>query len=129
MKTRSGEQKFVVFPNPNAYQGTVVILTDEGSASTSEVMAGGLQELKRAIIVGETSTGAVLPSYVEKLPNGAMLQFAIADFKTPKGVLLEGVGVHPDYEVPLTRSSLLAGHDAALEKAISIIEERKTKNK
>ncbi|HZS48193.1 MAG TPA: S41 family peptidase [Blastocatellia bacterium] len=127
MKMRNGNQNFVVFANPNAYQGTVVIITDEGSASTSEVMAGGLQELKRAIIVGQTSAGAVLPSYIEKLPNGAVLQFAIADYKTPKGVLLEGVGVHPDYEVPLTRASLLAGHDAALEKAIAVIEEMKNK--
>ena len=128
MKMRQGETKFFVNPDPNAYQGTVVILTDEASASTSEVMAGGLQELHRVVIVGQTSTGAVLPSFIEKLPNGAMLQFAIADFKTPKGVLLEGVGVHPDYDVPLTRKGLLAGHDEILDKAVAVIQER-NKNK
>jgi len=128
MELRSGEQRFLVNPMPDAYEGPVVILTDEASASTSEVMAGGLQECGRAIIVGQTTAGAVLPSFIEKLPNGAALQFAIADFKTPKGVLLEGVGVKPDYEVPLTREGLLAGHDAPMEKAIEIIKER-TKNK
>jgi carboxyl-terminal processing protease len=127
MKLRAGEQRFLVNPMPDAYEGPVVIITDEASASTSEVMAGGLQECGRAIIVGQTTAGAVLPSLIEKLPNGAALQFAIADFKTPKGVLLEGVGVKPDYEVPLTRESLLAGHDAAMEKAIEIIKEKMKK--
>ena len=128
MKLRSGEQRFLVNPMPDAYEGPIVIITDEASASTSEVMAGGLQECGRAIIVGQTTLGAVLPSVIEKLPTGAALQYAIADFKTPKGVLLEGVGVKPDYEVPLTRENLLAGRDAAMEKAIEIIKER-TKNK
>ena len=128
MKTRNGEQRFLVNPQADAYEGPVVIITDEASASTSEVMAGGLQECGRAIIVGATTAGAVLPSVIEKLPTGAALQFAIADFKTPKGVLLEGVGVKPDYEVPLTREGLLAGRDEPMEKAIELIKQR-TKNK
>ena len=126
MKTRMGEQNFGVSPNPEATQAMLIILTDETTGSTAEVLAGGLQGIGRAVIVGQTSAGGVLPANTEKLPNGALFLFAIADFKTSNGIRLEGVGVQPDYEIPLTRESLLAGHDLALEKAASIIESRKS---
>ncbi len=118
MKMRTSELKFAVFPQQNAYTGPVAILIDGLSASTSEVFSGGMQEMGRAIVVGETSAGACLPSYFQKLPTGALFQFAIADFKTPKGVLIEGRGVIPTVEVKWNRASLLAGRDAQLETAI-----------
>ncbi len=79
--------------------GPLAILTDEGTASTSEMLAAGLQEAKRAVVVGDASLGAVLPSVVEALPGGAIMQYVVADFKTPKGILLEGRGVQPDKRV------------------------------
>lgn len=118
MKMRSSEVKFAVFPQPNAYTGPVAILIDGLSGSTSEVFSGGMQELGRAVIVGERSAGACLPSYFQKLPTGALFQFAVADFKTPKGVLIEGRGVIPDLEMKWNRASLLAGHDAQLDTAV-----------
>ena len=118
MKMRTSELKFAVFPQQNAYTGPVAILIDGLSASTSEVFSSGMQELGRAIVIGETSAGACLPSYFQKLPTGALFQFAIADFKTPKGVLIEGRGVIPSIEVKWNRASLLAGRDAQLETAI-----------
>ncbi|MBI3951066.1 MAG: hypothetical protein HY314_11510 [Acidobacteria bacterium] len=123
MKLRRGEIRFVVYPIQEQlpYRGPLAILTDEGTASTSEILAGGMQESGRAIIVGQPSTGAVLPSVVEKLPIGARLQYAIADFKTPKGILLEGRGVQPNVVVEITRRDLLAGLDPVLEKGISVL--------
>lgn len=122
MHMRSGHVNFSVFPQPGAYLGPVVVLTDGGSASTSEIFAGGMQEIGRAVVVGERTTGAALPSYFQKLPTGALFQYAIADFKTPKGTLIEGRGVAPDVEVKLTRRSLLDGRDAQLEAAIEQIK-------
>jgi carboxyl-terminal processing protease len=58
------------------------------------------------------------------LPTGALFQYAIADFKTPKGVLIEGRGVIPDIEVKWNRSSLLNGRDIQLESAIEQILKR-----
>jgi carboxyl-terminal processing protease len=85
-----------------------------------------MQENGRAIIVGQPSLGAVLPSVIEKLPIGARLQYAIADFKTPHGVLIEGRGVLPDVPVEITRGELLAGRDPVLEKAISELVKRQS---
>lgn len=118
MKMRSSEIKFTIFPQPSPYLGPVMILLDNLSGSTSEVFASGMQEMGRATIIGERSAGACLPSYFQKLPTGAIFQFAIADFKTPKGVLIEGRGVIPDVEVKWNRASLLAGRDEQLETAI-----------
>ena len=115
---------FAVFPQSNPYLGPVVILADGGSASTSEIFAGGLQELGRAVVVGERTAGAALPSYFQRLPTGALFQYAIADFTTPKGVLIEGRGVAPDVEVKMNRRALLDGHDPQLDAAIEEIMKR-----
>jgi carboxyl-terminal processing protease len=95
----------------------VAVLIDGGSGSTTEIFTSGLQELRRAVIVGERSAGAVLPSMFMKLPTGALFQYAFGDFMTPSGILIEGRGVAPDIEVKHTRASLLAGRDAQLEAA------------
>jgi carboxyl-terminal processing protease len=129
MHTRSDHTNFVAFPQANAYLGPVVILTDGGSASTSEIFAGGLQELGRAVVVGERTVGAALPSYFQKLPTGALFQYAIADFKTPKGMLIEGRGVAPDIEVKLTRRALLEGRDPQLDAAIEQIKKQSKERK
>ncbi len=118
MKMRRGELKFVAFPQKNPYAGPVAVLIDGMSASTSEVLAGGLQEAKRAIVVGERSAGAVLPSLFEKLPTGALFQYAIGDYRTPSGVLVEGLGVKPDVEAKVNRATLLAGRDPQLDEAV-----------
>ncbi len=127
MKLRSGRQAFIVFPQKDAYLGPVVIMVDGGSASTSEIFAAGLQESGRATIVGERTMGAALPSIFGKLPTGALFQYAIADFKTPKGVLIEGLGVKPDIEVKLTRRALLEGRDPQLDAAVGIINQKHSK--
>jgi carboxyl-terminal processing protease len=121
---RVGHTNFAVFPQSGAYTGRVAILIDGSSASTSEVFAGGMQDIGRAVVIGERSAGAALPSIFEKLPTGALFQYAIADFKTPKGVLVEGRGVVPDREVKLTRRTLLEGRDTQLEAAIEQVTKK-----
>jgi carboxyl-terminal processing protease len=127
MKMRSGELKFAFFPQENRYAGPVAVLIDGMSASTTEVLSSGIQEMGRAVIVGERSAGAALPSFFQNLPTGALFQFAVADFKTPKGVLIEGRGVIPDVEARYDRASLLAGRDAQLEAAIEQIRKSREK--
>jgi carboxyl-terminal processing protease len=100
------------------FLGPVAILTDEGTASASEMLAAGLQESKRAIVVGDTTLGAVLPSLVQSLPGGAVMQYVVADFRTPKGVLVEGRGVQPDRRVVETRAALRTGRDPVLDAAL-----------
>jgi carboxyl-terminal processing protease len=121
LQFRDFAQTFTASPSLGVkpFTGRVVILTDEGTASTAEIFAAGLQEAGRAQVVGDTSLGAVLPSQVESLPAGAVIQYVVADFKTPKGVLLEGRGVQPNRRVVETRAALLSGRDPVLDAAMA----------
>jgi len=122
---RDATLKFVVNPRLKTFSGPLAILVDGTSASTSEIMAGGLKDLKRARIFGTRTAAAALPSVIEKLPNGDGFQYAIANYVSEGGEPLEGLGVTPDVEAPVTREALLAGHDPALDAAIAWIKSAK----
>jgi carboxyl-terminal processing protease len=127
MQMRDLPLKFVVNPRPPVYHGKLAILLDGLSASTSEIFAGGLQDLKRARVFGSRSAGAALPSMIERLPNGDGFQYAAASYRSESGKTLEGNGVTPDETAPLTRAALLAGHDPALDAALNWIREAPSK--
>jgi carboxyl-terminal processing protease len=120
--------KFVLNPRAETYGGPLAILVDDTSASTSEIFAGGLQDLKRARIFGSRTAAAALPSVIEKLPNGDAFQYAIANYISESGRELEGNGVIPDVEAPLTRAALIAGKDPALDAALQWIRSQKAKH-
>jgi carboxyl-terminal processing protease len=117
---------FILNPRLPGFKGPLAILVDGSSGSTSEIFAGGMQDVKRARIFGSRTMGAALPSVVEKLPNGDGFQYAVANYISHGGKTLEGYGVIPDEEVALTRESLLANRDAVLDAAIKWINGQKT---
>jgi carboxyl-terminal processing protease len=121
MYLRTTNIKFPVFPRPDPFGGPLAILVDGCSASTSEIFAGGMQDLKRARIFGTHTAGAALPSLFTKLPNGDGFQYAVANYISQGGQPLEGIGVTPDQEVKLTRHQLLEGQDPILDAAVSWI--------
>lgn len=117
MHLREGRLGFTVFPQSGAFLGPVALLIDSSSASTSEIMAAGLQEAGRVRVFGETSPGAALPSLFKALPSGDLFQHAIADLQTPRGRLIEGQGVVPDETVYRTAADLAARRDPVLAAA------------
>lgn len=104
-----------------AYKGEIVLLVDEGTASTSEIFANGLRAVKRAVVVGSRSAGAALPSLLELLPTGGALQYVVSSFQTQNGIVLEGNGVTPDINIRPTRRGISAGRDEVIERATSFI--------
>jgi carboxyl-terminal processing protease len=125
MSTRDTELNFVLNPRLEPYLGPLAILVDGGSASTSEFLAGGLQDLKRARIFGTRTAGAALPSSIVRLPNGDGFQYAVANYVSAGGQALEGRGVRPDVEVAPKRATLLAGHDPVIDAAVEWIKGQK----
>jgi len=113
--------KFIVNPRAKTFSGPLAILVDGASASTSEILAEGLKDLGRARVFGTRTAAAALPSMFEKLPNGDGFQYAVANYISEGGQPLEGLGVTPDVETPLTRRALLDGKDPALDAAIAWI--------
>lgn len=125
MLRRDMTLNFILNPRLPSFKGPVAILIDGSSGSTSEIFAGGMQDIKRARIFGSRSMGAALPSVIEKLPNGDGFQYAVANYISQGGGTLEGHGVAPDQEVPLTRNSLLTGRDPVLDAALEWINAQK----
>jgi len=105
----------------NAYQGKLVILVDAESRSASEEFSAGMQAAGRAVVIGVNTPGQDMEGDLAKLPDGSLLLYAMGQTRTPKGYVVEGHGVKPDLVVNLTRSGLLAGHDAQLDAAVEYI--------
>lgn len=103
----------------DAFADQIAVIIDSLSGSSSEMLAGVLQEMQRARVFGRRSAGGVLPSQEVLLPNGCFFQFVVAEYFTPGGKRLEGIGVVPDGEIELRRSDLIGGHDRDIEAALS----------
>jgi carboxyl-terminal processing protease len=118
---RDSTLNFVIFPRAQTFSGPLAVLVDGASASTSEILAGGLQDLGRARVFGSRTAGAALPSVIEILPNGDGFQYPVANYVSQGGKILEGHGVIPDTVAAPAREALLRHEDTALEAAIEWI--------
>ena len=102
----------------------MVILSNQFSASASEILAGALQDYDRATVVGATSFGKGSVNVLRRLSNDGGLYVTFAKWFTPLGRPIEGVGVDPDIEV--ASADRREAETLQLEKAIEILESELT---
>lgn len=95
----------------------LVVIVNKGSASASEIVAGALQDAGRAKVVGTTTFGKGTVQQIAQFPDGSALKMTIAEWKTPNGRTIDGVGVTPDIIVEEEQG----GRDAPLLKALELL--------
>jgi carboxyl-terminal processing protease len=98
-----------------------VILIDGGSASASEIVAGAMQDHKRAKLVGTKSYGKGSVQETMKITPDTLLKITVAKWLTPNGNLIAEKGLIPDYEVKFTKKDAQEKNDPQLMKAVELL--------
>lgn len=105
----------------------IVILTNENTASASEILAGALKDLGKAKTVGTTTYGKGVIQQILKLNDGSGLKITIEEYQTPNKNKINKVGIEPDEKVELPDSvesilSIKESEDTQLQKAIDMLK-------
>src|SRR6202171_5063377 len=108
---RLGKQRF---------HGKVVLLVNEHSASSCEMVAAFASENKLATIVGTKTPGRLLGGQFFRVGNGYRIALPVAAYYTWNGTFLEGRGVKPDIEGQFSVAEIRNGRDAQLQRAIEV---------
>ncbi len=100
----------------------LAVLLNGGSASSSEILAGALQDHHRAPLIGTQTAGKGSLNHLHRLSNGSAVYITFAHWLTPDGHLIEGEGLTPDFEVEITAEDIEEGNDPQLERAIQYLK-------
>lgn len=105
----------------------IIILTNENTASASEIVAGALKDLGKAKTVGTTTYGKGVIQQILSLSDGSGLKVTIEEYQTPNKNKIHKIGIAPDVEVELPDSvenefNVKESEDTQLQKAIELLK-------
>jgi len=100
-RQKTDRKDFLTSEDGKPREFPMVVLVNTGSASASEIVAGALQDSKRAVIVGTQTFGKGSVQTVFPLEGGGGIRLTTAKYYTPSGRSIQNVGITPDIEVKL----------------------------
>ncbi|MCK5472214.1 S41 family peptidase [Candidatus Gracilibacteria bacterium] len=123
------DQIILVSGAPLLPQIPLVVLINEGSASSSEIVAGALQDSGRATIIGEKSFGkGTVQELISNFSDGSTLRITVAKWFTPSGRDVNEEGIQPDIVVKMELEDYFSDNDPQLDAAAEFLETGKVEN-
>ncbi len=98
---RDGEVKTIFYSSAAAKPYPIIVLINEESASSSELLAGALQDSGAAKLVGKTTFGKASVQQMERLSGGSAIILTVAKYFTASGHDIDEYGIEPDHEVEM----------------------------
>lgn len=120
-----GNETVITSEKDKKYDVELVILTNEYTASSSEIVTGALVDNEVATTVGTTTYGKGVIQNVYSLSDGSVLKLTTTEYYTPNRNKINKVGIKPDYEVQLDENNVTEDgtiFDNQLEKAKEILK-------
>lgn len=120
---RNAEEDVVMADGPAiAGDMPMIVLVDGGTASSSEILAGALQDHDRALLVGQPTFGKGSVQFVHDLSDGSSVHVTSSRWLTPDRHQIDQQGLTPDVSVEVTQEAIDAGRDDTLLKAIELLQ-------
>ncbi len=121
---KDGEKDEYKSSGDNFYDGPLVVLVNENSASAAEILTGAIKDYKLGTILGTTTYGKGIVQQILPLGDGTGIKVTIAKYYSPNGNNIHGVGIEPDEQLELDVDAYLEeGKDNQLDRAVEIIKE------
>ncbi len=117
-----------IYSDENCIDMDMAVLVNGSSASASEILTGALKDYNKAKVVGTKTYGKGIVQTIFHLKDGSGISITTSKYYTPNGVCIHGIGIEPDYNVPLPegikkQSYLLEyDEDTQLQKAVEILK-------
>ncbi|HYE35850.1 S41 family peptidase [Methylocaldum sp.] len=120
-RVEDAKMRFSATPNDILNGAPIVVLINSGSASASEIVAGALQDHKRAIIMGEKTFGKGSVQTILPTSNGGAVKLTTARYYTPSGRSIQAEGIAPDVPISKVKLEMAAQSEFAPIKEADLV--------